>query len=196
MYIAPQSALPSHRARRMSGVSLLELLVVISIVGILFGVAAASYKGITTSSRITGEINGLLGDMQYARSEAIKQGQSVIVCVSTTGTDCTPASSNWDQGWIVFVDTPTHVTGGNTALILRTQRPFTGGVTLTNSTTTSVTFDREGLALNLLTIVSGNSGAVLALHNSTNDATRTRCLQITNSGNVSVQTPSTLTSCT
>lgn len=180
----------------MAGVTLLELMIVLAIAAILLGVAAASYKGITTSSRISGEINGLLGDMQYARSEAIKQGQNVVVCVSTSGTNCT-AGTSWDRGWIVFVDpTNSHDTGGNAALILRAQAAFTSTDTLTDATTSSVSFDREGLALGLLTTMSGAGGAVIPLHDATNDATKTRCLQVTNVGNVSVQQPSTLLGCT
>ena len=193
---APQPALPA-RPPRMAGVTLLELLVVITVVGILLALAATNYKSVSTSSRITSEINGLLGDMQYARSEAIKQGQNVVVCVSTTGTDCATGNTNWNQGWIVFVDAanpPT--TGGNAALVLRTQPAFSSSDTLTDGVTSNVLFDREGLALGLLTTMSGNGGALLPLHDATNNATWTRCLQITNVGNLSVQLPTTLPACT
>src|SRR5580692_1058191 len=70
---------PPVRPRRMAGVSLVELLAVVSIVAILMGIGLSSYKNLTIAYRITGEVNGLLGDMQYARSEAIKQGQNVVV---------------------------------------------------------------------------------------------------------------------
>jgi type IV fimbrial biogenesis protein FimT len=187
------------RPRRIAGVSLIELLVVIAVVAILMGIGMSSYKSITVSYRISGEINGLLGDMQYARSEAIKQGQNVVVCVSTSGSDCTAGNTNWNLGWIVFVDpNNAHSTGGNAALVLRAQTAFTGASpdTLTDGVTSLVSFDREGLALGLLTTMSGNGGAVIPLHDSTDNATRTRCLEITNVGNVSVQQPSTLTTCT
>ena len=183
--------------KRMQGVSLTELLIVLTIAGILLGVAAASYKGITTSYRISSEINGLLGDMQFARSEAIKQGQNVVICVSVNGTDCSANNTNWHKGWIVFVDpTNAKTTGGNGARVLRAQAAFTSQDTLTDSTTSNVSFDREGLALGLLTTMSGAGGAVIPLHDPTNNATKTRCLQVTNVGNVSVQQPSTLLTCT
>jgi type IV fimbrial biogenesis protein FimT len=187
------------RPRRIAGVSLVELLAVVAVVAILMGVGLSSYKSLTISNRITGEINGLLGDMQYARSEAIKQGQNVVVCVSTTGTDCSAMNTNWNLGWIVFVDpTNTKTTGGNAALVLRVQPAFTGATpdTLTDGVTSLVSFDREGLALGLLTTMSGNGGAVIPLHDATDNATRTRCLEITNVGNVSVQQPTTLATCT
>ncbi|HTB66538.1 MAG TPA: GspH/FimT family protein [Steroidobacteraceae bacterium] len=189
----------------MAGVTLVELLVVLTIAGILLGIGTSSYKSITTSYRISGEINGLLGDMQYARSEAIKQGQNVVVCVANSaGSDCAAADTRWQDGWIVFANTtgaspPT--TSGNAALVMRVQPAFTAAGTgssdtLTDGVTSYVTFDREGLALGLLTTRSGLGGAVITLHDSTSNATRTRCLQVTNVGNVSVQQPSTLSSCT
>jgi type IV fimbrial biogenesis protein FimT len=200
---APQSTVLQPRAR-MAGVTLLELLVVIAIVAILMGIGTASYRSITVSYRISSEINGLLGDMQYARSEAIKQGLNVVICVApATANDCATNNKNWDQGWIVFADpTGGKTTGGNATLILRRQPAFSsnsgGGTsdTLTDGVTSNVSFDREGLALGLLTTMSGAGGALLPLHNSTSDPTKTRCLQVTNVGNVSVQQHSTLAACT
>jgi type IV fimbrial biogenesis protein FimT len=188
----------------MTGVSMVELLIVLTIAGILLGIGASSYKGITTTYRISSEINGLQGDLQYARSEAIKQGQNVVVCVANSaGNDCAANDTHWQDGWIVFVDTSTtnaKTTSGNAALVLRVQPPFTGvgtgaSDTLTDGVTSNVTFNREGLALGLLTTMSGAGGAVIPLHDSTNNATRTRCLQVSNAGNVSVQQPSTLPTC-
>ena len=184
---------PQVRPRRMAGVSMIELLVVLAIAAILLGVGTSSYKSITTTSRISGEINGLLGAMQYARSEAIKQGQNVVVCVSVNGTDCSGGNTAWNQGYIVFVDpTNTKTTGGNAALVLRAQSAFVGATpdTLTDGATSNISFDREGLALGL------GAGATLALHDPTNNAALTRCLAISNIGNVAVQQPSTLATCT
>jgi type IV fimbrial biogenesis protein FimT len=182
----------------MTGVSMVELLIVLTIAGILLGIGASSYKGITTSYRISGEINGLLGDMQYARSEAIKQGQNVVVCVANSaGNDCAANDTHWQDGWIVFVDTSVtnaKTTSGNAALVLRVQPAFTGvgtgsSDTLTDGVTSNVSIDRAGT-------MGGAAGAVIPLHDSTNNPTRTRCLQLTNGGNVSVQQPSTLPACT
>jgi type IV fimbrial biogenesis protein FimT len=189
----------------MAGVTLVELLVVITIASILLGIGAASYKGVTTSARISSEINGLAGDMQYARSEARKQGQNVVVCVANpAGSDCAANDTHWQDGWIVFVDTSTNnakTTSGNAALVLRVQPAFTGvgtgaSDTLTDGVTSDFTFGREGQVLGLLTTMAGAGGAVIPLHDSTSNATRTRCLQVTNAGNVSVQQPSTLPTCT
>jgi type IV fimbrial biogenesis protein FimT len=186
----------------MTGVSLLELMVVIAIAAILMGIAVSSYKSITITSRISGEINGLLGDMQYARSEAINQGQNVVICVSTDGVTCAANNTNWNQGWIVFVDPTGAKAGGNAALVLRRQVAFStnsggGGTgdTLGDGVTSNVSFDREGLALGLLNTMNGAGGALIPLHSSPLDPTKTRCLQVTNVGNLTVQQPTTLPAC-
>src|ERR1039457_2312011 len=86
-----------------AGFTLIELLTLITIVAILMALAVPSYQYVTNSNRISGEVNGLLGDMQYARSEAIKEGQTVTVCSSTNPTAAAPTCAGnaaWQNGWI------------------------------------------------------------------------------------------------
>ena len=64
--------LKSHH-RKLAGVTLVELLTVMSIVAVLLGIAIPSYRYVTTSNRMSGEVNGLLGDLQFARVEAIRE---------------------------------------------------------------------------------------------------------------------------
>src|SRR3984885_557009 len=93
--------------RRIAGVTLLEVLTVITIVCVLMALGVPSYQYITNANRISGEVNDLLGDMQYARSEAIKEGQTVSVCASANPTSASPTCSGaitWQTGWIVFSD--------------------------------------------------------------------------------------------
>jgi len=119
----------SYPARHYSsrGVTLVETLVVMGIVAILMAIGIPSYKYVTNANRISAEINGLLGDLQFARSEAIKQGRTVSVCVSTDQSSCSTASPdlNWHKGWIVYSDM-----NGNGAIdapgeVLRAQKSFT-----------------------------------------------------------------------
>jgi len=161
----------------MSGVTLIELLIVITIVAILMGIGVPSYRYISTSYRISGEINGLLGDVQFARAEAVKEGQNVTVCVSSDGLTC--AGTAWQAGWIVFSDpTSAKTTNGNAALVLRRQAAFTGSDTFSNAATGALIFNREGLASGLLS----SGGALIPLHEPTGNVNWTRCLQLTNVG--------------
>src|ERR1700722_13148716 len=100
---------PSPRAAgliesaRAAGFTLLELLITMSIAAILLTLAVPSFRYVTNSNRIAGEVNGLLGDLQFARAEAIKEGRYVTVCVSTDGQNCN-GSTAWQEGWIMFSD--------------------------------------------------------------------------------------------
>src|ERR1700722_11134278 len=77
-----------------SGFTMIELLMTIAVASILLVLAVPSFRYVTNSNRIAAEINGLLGDLQFARGEAIKEGRTVTVCVSTNGTSCT-GTPNW-----------------------------------------------------------------------------------------------------
>src|SRR5438874_1331083 len=87
-----------------------------------------SYRYITNAYRMSAEVNGLLGDLQYARSEAIKEGQTVTTCVSTNGATCARGTNvNWGTGWIVFSDPNVNATPGAGG-VLRVQGAFAGSV--------------------------------------------------------------------
>ena len=174
---------------RIAGFTLLELLVVMTIVGVLMAIAVPSYQYVTSANRISSEVNGLLGDMQYARSEAIKEGQTVTVCSSTNPTAPAPTCSGtptWQTGWIVFSDVNGDgtVNGGDT--ILRVQRAFSFGDTFNaNNAMHAVTFNREGFALGLANTVT------VTLHAQVPTVGSTRCLAITIVGQLTTETAGT-----
>src|SRR5579871_263767 len=134
------------RMHSVKGFTLLELLMVMLIVGILAWVGTSSFKYVTTSNRISSEINGLLGDMQYARSQAIKSGSPVTVCPTTNFTGCAN-STTWSTGWIVFLDFNGNGAVDANETIIRSQIAFPSD-TLVSSVGTfkSITFNREGYA--------------------------------------------------
>jgi type IV fimbrial biogenesis protein FimT len=170
--------------KRQAGFTITELMVVTAIVAILLGIGVPSYRYITNSYRMSAEVNGLLGDLQYARAEAIRQGQAVTACVSNNGTACT-AGGNWANGWIVFSDINNNqtVVAGT---VLRVQGAFTGTTpdTFNAGAVTAITFNREGFA----TTAGGFAGTTVTLHDSTANAAWSRCLVITAVGLMTTQT--------
>ena len=170
--------------KRQSGFNLTELVIVVAIVAILLSVGVPSYRYITNSYRMSAEVNGLLGDLMYARAEAIKEGQAVTVCVSNNGVNCL-GDFRWQKGWVVFSN-PNNVAGP----ILRTQAPFTGpgGVADTFSASngvSTVTYNREGFA----TTAVGFNATTITLHDPTANAAWTRCLLISAQGTYTTETP-------
>jgi len=173
--------------KRQSGFNLTELVIVVAIVAILLSVGVPSYRYITNSYRMTSEVNGLLGDLMYARAEAIKEGQGVTVCVSD-GVNCL-GNIRWQNGWVVFSN-PNNAANPPAGSILRTQAPFTGpgGVAdtfIASNGVSAVTYNREGFA----TTAAGFPATTITLHDQTANAAWTRCLLISAQGTLTGETP-------
>jgi type IV fimbrial biogenesis protein FimT len=162
--------------RRAFGFTMIEMLMTIAIAAILTALAVPSFRYITNANRIASELNGLLGDLQLARSQAIKDGRTVTVCQSSDGSSCTNSTS-WQDGWIVFSD-PTNVgvwDAGET--YVRKQARFSGTDSFVASNNVSaISFNREGYAVAIPT------GTVVTLQDSTSNAAWTRCLIVNLSG--------------
>jgi type IV fimbrial biogenesis protein FimT len=189
----PAAAHIRAAARGAAGFSLIELLTVITIVGILLGIATSSYKYMTNSNRVSSEINGLLADLQFARSEAVRAGQPVSVCVANnSGTTCNGtagAGASWQTGWIVFSDVngDGSLTGG-TDQPIRVQKAFSSSDTLVPSDTNIayVTFNREGFATSIPSADTAN-GVTFKLNAQPASAQWERCLNINWAGIMATQ---------
>jgi len=164
--------------RSLRGFTVIQLMVALTIVATLTGLAIPSYRYITNSSRIAGEINNLLGDLQYARFQAIKQGQTITVCASSDGKSCLGSTSTtWNTGWIVFNDANNNGTVDTGEAVIRVQQGFSGTDTLAAGVG-AVTFNREGFPVALTGVVT------LALHSTPAVNQWTRCVQVGLNGQV------------
>ncbi len=166
-------------ARRAAGFTLLELMLTVGIAAILLAIGVPSFRYVTTANRASSEINALLGDMQFARGEAIREGQAVSICPSNDGATCL-VTTIWNSGWIVFSGTsPPPPPPGS---ILKIQHPFSSTDTLTvDHGITSVTFSREGFTASLPGPVT------FKLQDATLNAQFDRCLSATIVGALSTQ---------
>jgi len=172
--------------KRQRGFSLPELMVVIAIVAILLTIGVPSYTYVTNTYRMANEVNGLLGDLQFARAEAIKEGQWVTACVSSDGATCA-GTTTWASGWIVYSN-PNNNNAPAVGSVLRMQRSFTGSFPDTfnaSNAVSAITFNREGFA----TTVAGFPNTTITLHEKTSNPVWTQCLWITPVGLMTTETP-------
>ncbi len=169
-----------------SGYTMIELIMVIALVAVLGTIAIPGFQYVTTSNRVATEVNGLLGDMMFARSEAIKEGQTVTICISNVGgTACAgnAADGAWQLGWIVFLDTNGDQQVNNGEAVIRVQAPFTGTDTFVAPTNfNALTFNRLGYA------PTGQTATInVSLHDSSSNKAWTRCLAVSLIGGVTTE---------
>jgi type IV fimbrial biogenesis protein FimT len=79
--------------RRAAGFTLVEIMVVVTIVAVLGSVAAPSFTGLIASQRLKGASSDLFSALLRARSEAIKRNTEVSLTPTT--------ASQWPSGWTI-----------------------------------------------------------------------------------------------
>ena len=87
--------------RTQTGVTLMELMVVVSIAAILAAIAVPSFSDLINNTTQSSTMTQLVSDLNRARSEAIKRNQRVLVCARATNAAC---GTDWHNGWLVCYD--------------------------------------------------------------------------------------------
>jgi type IV fimbrial biogenesis protein FimT len=141
--------------KTQNGFTLIELLITLAVVAIAIAIGTSSLQRITESNRGAAQNNLIMGSLTTARSEAIKRGMNVALCVSTDSTSatptCSPASTKWELGWILFADNnkDNKYVSADGDILLGVSAPLTGGLTLraidnTNASLNTISFQPNG----------------------------------------------------
>jgi type IV fimbrial biogenesis protein FimT len=113
----------------------------LTIGGILLAIAIPAFRTLTASTRLTTQVNDIVGAINLARSEAIKRNTSIEFCrvTSSTATACATNTASW-ANWIV------ETAGGS--VIRRGSIDSHNGAIVVQSTLTSdqLQFSSDGLA--------------------------------------------------
>lgn len=81
----------------------MELMVTVVVLAIMAAIAIPDFTSSIQSNNIYSISNKLINSLNYARSEAIKRNVPVSVCAAAN-TSFNSCGSNWNLGWIVFVN--------------------------------------------------------------------------------------------
>src|SRR5687767_15735764 len=93
---------PHGAIRRLCrGITLVEMMAVLTIASILMAGALPAMDSVGTMMKLSSFSNDFLSQLHLARREAIKRSSRVVICKSADGTSCS-ANGGWEQGSIVF----------------------------------------------------------------------------------------------
>lgn len=191
--LTARCSVPNNQNRRSrgedAGFTLIELMVAIAVIAILLAIAVPSFVSFTQTNRVAAEVNSLAGDLQFARAEAIKEGQPVSLCAANAaGTACAATAGAWQGGWIVFSDPNQNQTVDAGEPILRRQIPWKSTDTFTASNSISaISYSRDGFAIGLGGIVGAGGVATWTLQTSPVNAAACRQLIVNIVGHQQVQ---------
>jgi type IV fimbrial biogenesis protein FimT len=87
---------------RQRGFNIIELMVGITVLGIVLGLGVPSFMTMIRDNRLVEQSNSMVTALNYARSEALKRGFRVSACPGTNGV-CA-GGTDWNAGIVVFTD--------------------------------------------------------------------------------------------
>lgn len=137
--------------KAQSGFTLLELMLVVTIAGLLLGFGVPAMGNFFRNARITGAANDVMGGLHFARSEAIKRRVPVTLCTSADPLNANPVcdASPLLTGWIAFVDPNQNGQRDAAEVVLQQHEPMPATITARSSANPfRVTYLLNGFALN------------------------------------------------
>lgn len=134
--------------RYRTGFTLVELIITLTIAGILMALAIPAMKAFILDQRLTTQANDFIADLSLSRSEAIRRASNVVICKqggSVSSPSCS-TSAAWSAGWVVFVDADSNGALASNESVLRIRQSLDGNNTLNAiSGTNSIVFANTGL---------------------------------------------------
>lgn len=178
----------THPRRSAAGFSLTELVVTLTVAGILAAIAVPSFRGMIVRSKLTTQANELLVAVNIARSEAIKGNRNVLLCraTSATATDCASGTGNWTD-WIVCRQTPSANTCAS--VLRRGSVDTSAGITVTTTLSgDAARFRADGLGRTGASGETMLSNQRFTITSSRISADNTRCLRLGAASTARVET--------
>lgn len=170
------------------GLTLIELIVVVVLVGVLAAMAVPGSTRILDSGQRSAEINSLLGFFAQARREAVMSGQVHTLCPLDAANTC---AKDWNQPVYLFADPMNERKLTENTRVVRVLAPPTRGhLTMKALSESYFQYQPSGMArgnLGNITWCPPDADTELAAHLVISRGGRVRVLQLRNSAGVPVK---------
>ena len=166
----------TRKFHRQTGVTLIEILFTLVILGILTSAALPSFRTMMQSTQARSARDSLMSSLNLARSSALTSSNHVVLCPSEDSQTCS-GKTWWQSGWIVFQDSNAdNQRNNNEPLIATNQQQPAGQAIMSTEGRTHVTYRPDGSASGTNVTISfcDARGAALASAIIVNNAGRPR----------------------
>jgi type IV fimbrial biogenesis protein FimT len=169
------------RQKTSRGFTIPELIITLGVAAIILSTAVPGVSTTIKNNRLATQVNHIITDLHFARSEAAKRDVRVILCRSSNPNASSPQCSTdsgteytWTSGYLIFADSGTaanSVYDAGSDILLRRGQPALSGVKMrTNSTwNKNLVFNPNGAA---------NEGGSIAIMSICDDRGKDKCRQI------------------
>lgn len=111
--------------RTSKGISIIEALVAMTVLGILIGLATPSFAQLLQAQQLDSATQAMLRSLTIARHEAIKRGQPLTLATQ---------DGEWSNGWFIFQDDNGNGRYEPSEMLLRAFPPLPSSTRLTGNT--------------------------------------------------------------
>ncbi len=118
-----------QRRHRVDGATLIELLVALTIVGVVLSSTLPEWGAFLAERGQRDRADALMQTLLQARSEAIKRGTRVDVCPAA-GNGCANPPAGWEAGWIIVADHARDGAAGVPQAVIAREPAAPAGITI------------------------------------------------------------------
>lgn len=123
--------------KKQQGLTFVEFLMVLAIIGIVTAFSLPSFKSFIDTSNVGSVSNELISSLSYARLEAIRRGDFVMMSTASGGSNW----SNQNRIWVDSNNSNSYDTGDE---VLRLTENSSDTISVTSSGATGIAFRADG----------------------------------------------------
>ncbi len=116
-------------SRLQRGFTLIELMIVVAVLAILFGVALPAWSGFLEAGRAGAAKAALLSSLTTSVNRAAVTGSHAVLCSSVDRATCS-GDLDWTSGWVAFLDRNGNRQRDADEALITAEGPLGGKVTL------------------------------------------------------------------